>query len=235
MSRPRNLAFWILNAVVRFAPVGAAEWARAMLCEIDFIDSDWDAFCWALGGARILFTRPQMPFAESAAPWPVEDLARKVRRRTVFGYSLASTMTTALAYLFYMASSPVQRLGCCVGIVAMFYTWVQLFTLRARNEWSIRESSECPRAYRTELQRQRDFYRGLWFWSRISMVVCGFVLFCVGGVVAHPESVPGYAEFATFLISMFCLAVWSNARESRKYQDQIEKIDKLPSQASNIH
>lgn len=234
MSSHRNLALWIVGAVIRFAPVGLGEWAQAVLCEIDFIESDWAALSWALGSTRILFTRPEIPFGDSGAtPWPIEDLARKVRRRTVFGYTLASTMTVAFAYLFYIASSAAQRAGCCLGIVAMFYTWLQLFTLRARHDWPKRISSSSF-SYRNELRRQRDFYRGFRFWSRISVVVCGFVLFCLGGVTSHPESVPAYAIFAAFLLSSLYFSVWLNSRETRKYQNQIEMADRLASQASKI-
>jgi len=235
MSRRRNLALWILNAVMRFAPVGAGEWVNAMSSEIDFIENDWAALSWALGGTRILFTRPGVQLGESGVvPWSVEDLARKVRRRTVFGYSLASSMTIAFGYFLYIASRPMQRAGCCLGIAAMLYTWAQLFSLRALRDGSVRDSSLHSPSYRIELQRQRDFYCGFRFWSRILIVVCGFVLFCVGGVVVHPDKVPAYALFAIFLLSMFYFAVWLNSRETRKYQDQIERLDRLSSQASNI-
>ncbi|MGA2905924.1 MAG: hypothetical protein ABSD98_19025, partial [Candidatus Korobacteraceae bacterium] len=136
MSIRRSLALRILNAAIRFAPVGAGEWAKAMLCEIDFIESDWTALSWALGSARTLFIHPEVRLAESCAvPWPVEDLARKVRRRTAFGYTLASSMILAFGGLFYVASTWVQRIGCCLGIAAMFYIWGQLFALRVRTMW----------------------------------------------------------------------------------------------------
>ncbi len=234
MSIRRSLALRIFNAVIRFAPVGASEWAKGMLCEIDFIESDWTALSWALGSTRILFTHPEIQLAQPrAVPWPVEDLARKVRRRTVFGYTLASSMILTFGCLFYVASTSVQRIGCCLGIAAMFYIWGQLYALRVRHQW-VESASLAGAAYRTELERQRDFYRGLWFWSRISIVVIGFALFCIGGVVVHPESLRGYAAFAIFLVTMLFMAVWLNLRETRMYQAQIERLDSPPPQANHF-
>jgi len=117
----------------------------------------------------------------------------------------------------------------------MFYSWLQLFTLRVRQDWPERISSACSYSYRTELQRQRDFYCGFLFWSRISMVVCGFALFCLGGLAVHPENIRGYAILAVFLLSALYFAVCLNSRETRKYQHQIQKAVKLASQVSNIN
>jgi len=219
----RSLALRILNAVVRFAPLGAGEWCEAMSREIHFIESDWAALSWALGGTRILFTHNEAHLAGSCPiPWSMEELARKVRRRTVFGYTLASSVMATFGCLFYLASTSVQRIGCCLGIAAMFYTWGQLFALRVRRHWFKFDGFACAAFHRTELKRQRDFNRGFWFWSRISLVVSGVTFFCIGGATAHPEALPGYATAATCLIPVLVVAVWLNSRETHKYQAQIE-------------
>jgi heme/copper-type cytochrome/quinol oxidase subunit 4 len=45
-----------LNAVIRRAPPEMREWGTAMLREMDFIESDWDALVWAFGGAKSVIT-----------------------------------------------------------------------------------------------------------------------------------------------------------------------------------
>jgi hypothetical protein len=220
----RNLARHIVITIDRYASVGTAEWSKAILCEIKFIEDDWDALSWALGGITMLFARPQLQRADTTiSPWPVEDLARKVRRRTVFGYTLASTLALTFLGLLWVLPSFVQRLGCCVGITAMLYTWCQLFTLRVQHRWT--RASLADSAYRTELERQRDFYCRFWFWSRIAIVVSSVTLICLGGVFIHPESLYAYAFAAICLIGLLGMAVWLNLRETRQYQAQIDHLD----------
>jgi multisubunit Na+/H+ antiporter MnhB subunit len=45
-----------LNAVVRRAPPEIREWGTAMLREMDFIESDWEALAWAISGAKFVVT-----------------------------------------------------------------------------------------------------------------------------------------------------------------------------------
>jgi hypothetical protein len=49
MSAIRKFAVWLLNIALRHAPAESRDWAEAMLRELDFIESDWAAFFWALG------------------------------------------------------------------------------------------------------------------------------------------------------------------------------------------
>lgn len=55
MSAMRRLASRLLRAVLRHAPPDSQGWASAMLRELDFIESDWAAFFWALGSTTAIF------------------------------------------------------------------------------------------------------------------------------------------------------------------------------------
>lgn len=55
MSLPRSLAVRLLAAAVRHSSSENRDWARAMLSELDFIESDWTALFWALGCTRVTF------------------------------------------------------------------------------------------------------------------------------------------------------------------------------------
>jgi hypothetical protein len=54
MGAPRNLAAWLLRAVLHLAPEESRAWALAMLRELDFIEGDWAALFWALGSAAVI-------------------------------------------------------------------------------------------------------------------------------------------------------------------------------------
>jgi len=55
MGNARAVARWLLTAVLRNCPEDSREWAEAMLRELDFIEGDWAALWWALGGATAIF------------------------------------------------------------------------------------------------------------------------------------------------------------------------------------
>jgi hypothetical protein len=52
----RSFAVRTLDAVIRRAPPEIREWGTAMLREMDYIESDWEALAWALGGAKSVMT-----------------------------------------------------------------------------------------------------------------------------------------------------------------------------------
>ncbi len=53
------------------------------------------------------------------------------------------------------------------------------------------------------------------------------ILFCIGGMVGDPKTVPIYTAFlACFLGSPF-VAVPLNLRRARRYQRQIDKLDNV--------
>jgi hypothetical protein len=55
VSFPRKIATGLLRAALRYSSAESQEWASAMLRELDFIESDWAALFWALGGTTAIF------------------------------------------------------------------------------------------------------------------------------------------------------------------------------------
>ncbi|HLY28937.1 MAG TPA: hypothetical protein VKQ72_21500 [Aggregatilineales bacterium] len=43
-----------MREISRLAPTSTREWAEAMLGELEFVEGDWDASCWALGSAAAI-------------------------------------------------------------------------------------------------------------------------------------------------------------------------------------
>ena len=54
MSVIRKAASRLLQAMVRRSSTEGRTWAEAMLREVDFVENDWSALLWALGGATVL-------------------------------------------------------------------------------------------------------------------------------------------------------------------------------------
>jgi hypothetical protein len=228
MSTFRTLALKILHGVVRLAPPHATEWSLAMLCEVDFIENDWSALSWALGSTRLLLTRPtDSQVANSSLPGAIQKLRAKVRQRTIGGCGLALAETLAYAALIYGFPSPIQRLGCCVGIAAMFYTGYQLFAWRTRKAPMAADLLDSGDYYRAELLRQRSFHRGLCLWSRLTVMICALILFCVGGIIAEPDGLRAYVSIGIGLVCVRLVAVWLNLRQARSYQRDTEQVDKF--------
>jgi hypothetical protein len=65
------------------------------------------------------------------------------------------------------------------------------------------DETESLRFYRDELERQRDFHQGRWFWSRLATF--------------------GWMELAAFIIFCAC-AVPLNLGLARKYQRRIDVL-----------
>jgi hypothetical protein len=55
MGAVRNLAAKLLRVSLRLAPEASRAWAEAMLHELDYIDGEWAALFWALGGTTAIF------------------------------------------------------------------------------------------------------------------------------------------------------------------------------------
>lgn len=207
MTNARRLALKISRAVLRMAPPGVQDWAKAMLCEMDFIESDWTALLWALSGTRILFRIKsrclprEVPVTGVAdIPRAAQNLADRVHARTL---SVVVTVFESVAFgcILFLVRNPIQRLGSLLTIAAMLYMTYQLLARRVR-EVSSDDRTDRTISYRAELERQRDFHRGWWFWSRLAIMLAGLLLFCIGGVLAEPGYLPGYTALAACFVGV---------------------------------
>jgi hypothetical protein len=233
MTTARRLALKISHTVLRMASPGAEDWAKALLREMDFIENDWAALLWALGGTRILLriksrcSPREVPVTGVAdIPRAAQNLAGKVRARTL---SIVVTVFESVAFgcILFLVPNPIQKLGSLLTVAAMLYMTYQLLARRVRKvpgETGPRDYAVC---YRAELARQRDFHRGWWFWSRLAIMLTGLLLFCIGGVLAEPKYLPGYATLAACFVGVCAVAVPANLRLARKYQSQIDELDAI--------
>jgi len=81
---------------------------------------------------------------------------------------------------------------------------------------------------RAELERQREFHRGIQFWSRLFALVPGLLTFGIAAMVIYPwpDSLVGYAVTGVTVV-VVPLAIWLNGRKAREYQRQIEALDAI--------
>jgi hypothetical protein len=229
MTNLRRFALKILNVTVRLASPGARDWANAMSRELDFIENDWTALRWAVGSTKIVFKRRDVPLADpSDIVWAGQSLMKKIRRRTLGGYAVTLSEAAIFGLFIFIVPNSMQRVGCCLTVAAMLYCTYQLYARRPGDLPLESDSSACTDSFRAELERQRDFHRGIWFWSRLLIMLPGLILFCVGGAMAQPELARGFAAIAACLIVLGIVSVPLNLRLSHKYQRQIDELDALP-------
>lgn len=225
----RRLASAILTTSIRSAPPEAQEWGNAMLREMDFIEGDWAVLFWALGSATALFRRVEAPMPNSSDILSrTQALMKKIQRRTLGGYSACLVLIVYFGWFIFIPPNGLARMGSGLTVAAMLYVAYQLHARRNRKLPSGIQPSACAAFYRAELERQRDFHCGQWFWSRLIIVYSGYMLFLVGLAVANPSLELFVRVVGACAVVLFIVSVPLNLRLSRKYQRQIDEIDSLP-------
>jgi hypothetical protein len=200
-----------------------------MLREMDFIENDWAALFWALGSVTALLKHWETPMSDPRDVFlRTQSLMKKIRRRSLVGGAACFIVALSFGSFVFIFPNTLQRIGACMTVAATLYVAYQLFERRGGELPSETHSSAYRDFYRKELKRQRDFHRGMWFWSRLLIMVPGYLLFCFGSAIAHPELARGFEGIVACFIVLCIVAVPLNLRLSRKYQRQMDELDALP-------
>jgi hypothetical protein len=228
MTMIRKLASKLMNTAARHAAPGTRDWVTAMSREMDFIENDWAALWWALGSTRVLFRHQHVPLADlSAVPRAAQCLLNSIRVRTRNGCVATLIVFAAYFWFIFTLQGSMQRVGSGLVAASMLYMAYQVYARRAGTPPLETAAAGWAGFYLTELERQRDFHRGFWFWSRLAVTLPGFILFCVGGAIARPADARGYTgQLAVFIL----LGIWSvplNLGRARKYQRQLDDLEAL--------
>jgi hypothetical protein len=232
MTTLRRMAARISQVVVRLASPGAKDWAKATTCEIEFIASDWVALRWALGSMRILVGSPE-PRLTSLTQMPEEArrLTRELRARTIFGSSIA--IFEAFAFSFFAVRLPALipsfKLGCagCV-LTAAAALWAAYWFIDQRGrKLPCQTGPPSIAAYRSELERQRDFLSLRWLCVLLGPLVLGTMVFTAGMVISHPSTarIPLSSQAAIFFFSG--IAAYGYRRKAARFQRRIDELDAL--------
>jgi hypothetical protein len=154
-----------------------------------------------------------------------KKLETGLRRRSIFGGGAGLFVMAGFILFFFLFQNPLQRIGSILTVVGAGYGVVQLRMRPARAMPDFGEM-DCIRFYRADLERQRDFHRGKWFWSRLLILLPGPIIWIVGFAQTHPElALFIWLELAAFLI-LAVIAVPLNLRLARKYQRRIDSLDR---------
>jgi len=220
----RWLARAILKAGVRMASPEAREWGQAMLRELDFVPGDWAPLWWALGSVGALFQAPHAPLqtAEDVL-CRAKALRRETRRRNLVGNVACGLAAGGFASFTFEYANWMQETGSVLTVVVSTYLMFQLAGVRSGRI----PAGDAARLeyYRAELVRQRDFHRGNMLWARLFTMIPGYLMFCLGLVIAHPGSLRPVEMSEGCFLFLLVLAVPLNLRLARKYQRQLEDLE----------
>ena len=153
-----------------------------------------------------------------------EKLRKGLRRRSILGGGATCIVIAGFAVYFFIFPNWLQRVGSILTILGALYMVVQLRMKAERRMPDVGETDSI-RFYRTELERQRDFHRGSWFWSRLLIFLPGPIIFCIGFAQAHPRLARGIWLEVVALLILAVIAVPLNLRLARKYQLRIDALD----------
>jgi hypothetical protein len=153
-----------------------------------------------------------------------EKLRRRVRRRSLVGGGAAWLVIVSATAWFFVFPNLLQRIGSVLTVVGVAYLLIQLRLRPARTMLDAGET-ESVQFYRAELERQRDFHRGGWLWSRAIAIIPGPVAFLVGFARAYPTL--GTLIWLELAILPLALVVGMplNLRLARQYQRRIDALD----------
>lgn len=228
MTILRRLAVNTLRTVVYLSSPATQSWAKAMLAELDSIGSDWKAFFWAIGSVRVLFVRQTIrPASLSDIPAAAKVLADRMNQRTRLGSVMVVGMALFFVGFFLHAPNALQQTGCALLVVAMLYMLFQLVTGRPNHIAPNADLAAQTNLYRSELKRERDFHRGRSFWSRLAVVMPGFILLCIGGMVADPSAIRSQTILLALFFFFALLAIPNNLRFAKRYAHQLRELEHL--------
>ncbi len=220
----RRFASTLLRFSIRHASPASREWGEAMLREMDFVKGDWAALGWAIQSAVTLLLRRGHPGGASDLMAGITELARKTQRRTWGGALACVIVGIAFCRDFHLYSNPLQRIGCGLMVVAAAYMLIQLYKGRGAH-LPDGATADHFRFYQAELRRQRDFHRGGWLWSRLFLLVPGFLLFCIGEAAADPLHLRRSIWAGSAFTILWLIAVPNNLKLARKYQRKLDELD----------
>lgn len=152
-------------------------------------------------------------------------------RRATFAIIVGGTAAVPiLGWGLYSFPNPLQRIGIVLTIVGVAFL---IYQVRA-HVVSTREATEAMNttpsviAYRAALERRRDFYQGVWAWSRLLIFFPGPLIFLYGAAKADPGDKEAVATGALF-VALAVGSIVSNRVQARRFQIEIDEVDRLQS------
>jgi hypothetical protein len=165
----------------------------------------------------------------------MKQLNKQLKMRDSVVYVICLGEIAIFTFVILVTSVPATpKIGLFLLILAMGFLVGQIWLDRNSRKVSGTTAAALGKSgsvdfYRVELVRQRNFHRGVWFWSRLMALLPGLFVCDIWLIVRypkHPMGYLGYAMTASLLIISPC-AVWMNWKKSLCYQRQIDALDAL--------
>jgi hypothetical protein len=156
-----------------------------------------------------------------------ERLERTVRWRNLREYAAAAIVIPVFAVQAWFAETAAVALGC--WLVALAALWVVYHLHRrgtARRPAGEQGATSCLEFHRSEIVRQRDLLRSVWWWYLLPFVP-GMLLIIVGRALEQPDRLAAALGAAMFLAVIFVAIGRLNQRVARKLQRRLEELDAL--------
>jgi hypothetical protein len=127
------------------------------------------------------------------------------------------------------AMTYVTSLGVVLAIAGFIYVAVQARRRGGQVAIGPEESVAAGlSAYRTELQRRRDYYLGTWRWS-IGPLLPSVAVFLIGGIWFDPMPQSGlrFGLLIIFVVIFSLLGALDHRRKAKAFQEELDAVDTL--------
>ena len=154
----------------------------------------------------------------------VRDMSRKRSFSVVIALAI---LIPGLGLWWTRFPNPIARFGTVLTLIGAAYIGAQAYLIKRRQrEADLGAASDEPSVefYRTALERQRDFHRGAWLWSRLAIFLPGPVIFALGAKSSSRLSL--IAIIAIFVL-LGLLAIPLNLGRARSFQRRIDELNRL--------
>ncbi len=153
-----------------------------------------------------------------------ERVESTVSRRNRWGLAVCAIEIFVFVSMWTAFPDSLRRLGCAWTVIGLLFMSAQLLRRPAVRPSATLGLAACLEFQRQELQRQRDFHRGWWFWSRFVAFVPGPAIFGIGAMRAVPDEA---IEIALVGVVYVAIAVWAiplNLGLARGYQRSLDRL-----------
>lgn len=156
----------------------------------------------------------------------LHNLESRVRARTRGGYLVCAFLIVTFWTWMYFEHDMLMRVGAAANIVALAFLALQVHRNRFGTGDAPQMTLPSLEHLRSELQRQLDFHRGKRLWSRLLLLAPAGFLFFVAFARAHPEVIRIIRFEIVSFVLLTLAAIPLNLRMAKKYQRQIEELDR---------
>ena len=160
----------------------------------------------------------------------IRALDARTRRRNIIGGGAAAIVFCACFWWLRLVPNTIGRIGAALTLIGSAYLLFQI--VRNQLGSNARKTSEAGSTasvefHRAELERQRDFHRGVRFWSRLFLFAPGPLLFMAGLALAAPKTKTIVMVEVLAFIWLSFAAIPRNRKAAAFYQRQIDELDRL--------